>query len=39
MRLDGWLFMIISWSAILALFFFSMVRTLREKDSQNKNGK
>jgi len=33
MRLDGWLFMIISWSAILALFFYSLIRTLRSKDS------
>lgn len=39
MRPEGWLFMIISWSVILALFIFSMERTLREKDNQNKDGK
>jgi Na+/melibiose symporter-like transporter len=37
MRPEGWLFMIISWSVILALFLFSMVRTLKEKDSKEKN--
>jgi predicted secreted protein len=39
MRPEGWLFMIISWSVIFALFIFSMERTLREKDNQNKDGK
>jgi Na+/melibiose symporter-like transporter len=37
MRPEGWLFMIISWSAILALFLFSMVRTLKEKDNKEQN--
>jgi hypothetical protein len=31
MRFDGWIFMIISWSVILALFTFSMVRTVSGK--------
>jgi hypothetical protein len=33
MRPEGWIFMIISWSVILALFFYSLIRTLRSKDS------
>ena len=32
MRLSGWIFLILSWAAILGLFFFSLLRTLREKD-------
>jgi hypothetical protein len=35
MRFDGWIFMILSWSVILALFAFSMVRTLRGKRRDN----
>ncbi len=31
MRLDGWIFMLISWGVILGLFFFSMGRTLFSK--------
>jgi hypothetical protein len=33
MRLDGWIFLAVSWLAILSLFFYSLVRTLRSKDS------
>jgi len=35
MRFDGWIFMILSWSVILALFAFSMVRTLIGKERKN----
>ncbi len=31
MRFDGWLFMILSWMAILGIFIFSLVRVLRQK--------
>jgi hypothetical protein len=31
MRLDGWIFMALSWLAILSLFVFSLVRVLRQK--------
>jgi len=34
MRFDGWIFMIISWSVILALFAFSMVRILFGKEEK-----
>jgi hypothetical protein len=33
MRFDGWIFMIVSWLAILTLFFYSLVRTLRSKST------
>jgi hypothetical protein len=35
MRFDGWIFLIISWSVILALFVFSMVLTLSGKERNN----
>jgi hypothetical protein len=35
MRFDGWIFMAVSWLAILALFAFSMVRTLSGKGRNN----
>jgi hypothetical protein len=35
MRFDGWIFMAVSWLVILALFAFSMVRTLRGKRRDN----
>jgi len=31
MRIDGWIFMIVSWLAILGLFVFSLARILRQK--------
>ncbi len=31
MRIDGWIFMLATWSAILGLFGFAMFRTLRRK--------
>jgi hypothetical protein len=31
MTLDGWILLIISWSAILSLFTFCLARTLRRK--------
>ena len=34
MRIEGWIFMLAAWAAILALFSFAMIRTLRQK----KNG-
>ena len=34
MHIDGWIFMLATWAAILALFSFAMIRTLRRK----KNG-
>jgi len=34
MRIEGWIFLGISWGVILGLFVFSLIRTLREKDSQ-----
>lgn len=33
MRFDGWIFMAVSWLVILALFFYSLFRILRSKDS------
>jgi hypothetical protein len=33
MRFDGWIFMAVSWLAILTLFFYSLIRILRSKDS------
>jgi hypothetical protein len=33
MRFDGWIFMAVSWLVILSLFFYSLIRTLRSKDS------
>jgi len=35
MRPEGWAFLILSWTAILALFAFSLAKTLRPRD---KNG-
>jgi hypothetical protein len=35
MRFDGWIFMAVSWSVILALFTYSMVRTLSGKGRNN----
>lgn len=37
MRPEGWLFMVIGWSVILALFLFSMSRTLRTKDNRRED--
>jgi|GEM_PF-4372120 len=31
MRLDGWIFMLLSWAVILSLFGYSMYRTLSGK--------
>jgi hypothetical protein len=31
MRFDGWIFLAVSWLAILTLFFYSLVRTLRSR--------
>jgi len=31
MRIDGWIFMIVSWLAILSLFVFSLAKILRQK--------
>ena len=31
MRLEGWIFLVISWLVILSLFLFSLARTLRRK--------
>jgi hypothetical protein len=39
MRFDGWIFMAVSWLAILALFFYSLIRILRSKDSNKANVK
>ena len=33
MTLGGWIFLGASWLVILGLFAYSLVRTLREKDS------
>ena len=33
MRFDGWIFLILSWLVILSLFFYSLIHTLRSKDS------
>lgn len=46
MTLSGWLFMIVSWAAILGMFTFCMSRTLRplkrngpkNTDTDNKSG-
>lgn len=35
MTLGGWIFLIVSWGAIILLFLFSLVRTLRTKDQNN----
>jgi hypothetical protein len=32
MTTGGWIFMTLSWSAILIVFMFSLIRTLREKE-------
>jgi hypothetical protein len=32
MRFDGWIFLAVSWLAILVLFFYSLFRILRSKD-------
>jgi len=32
MRLSGWIFMGVSWLIILALFLFSLIRTLRGRE-------
>jgi hypothetical protein len=34
MNVGGWVLMLLSWAAILALFVFSLTRTLREKDEE-----
>jgi preprotein translocase subunit YajC len=39
MRSEGWVFLAVSWSVILLLFLFSMVRTLRQKDKRRQQGK
>ena len=39
MRFEGWVFLAVSWSAILLLFLFSMARTLRQKDKKRQQGK
>jgi hypothetical protein len=31
MRIDGWIFMIVSWLAILSLFIFSLAKILCQK--------
>jgi uncharacterized membrane protein len=33
MRFDGWIFMAVSWLAILALFVYSLFRILRSKST------
>jgi hypothetical protein len=33
MRFDGWLFLAVSWLAILSLFLYSLYRTLRSKST------
>ncbi len=35
MTISGWIFMIVSWAALLGLFIFSMYRTLRSKDQSS----
>jgi hypothetical protein len=37
MRPEGWVFMGISWSMILGLLLFSLVRTLKTRDNQKQN--
>jgi hypothetical protein len=32
MRIDGWIFMIVSWLAIFSLFTFTLARILRQKN-------
>lgn len=36
MRPEGWIFMIISWTAILSVFIFCLIRTLGSKDINGK---
>jgi len=31
MSTQGWIFLIVSWTAILALFLYSMIRTFTKK--------
>jgi len=31
MRIDGWIFMIVSWLAIISLFTFTLVKIIRPK--------
>jgi hypothetical protein len=39
MTRDGWIFMLATWTLILGLFLFSVVRTLLEKDDEDKQPK
>ena len=32
MRIDGWIFMILSWVIILGFFSFALIKVLRKKD-------
>jgi hypothetical protein len=34
MNVGGWALMLLSWAAILALFVYSLARTLREKEEE-----
>ena len=36
MKLEGWIFLIASWSVIIGLFFYCMVRTMRQKSAPDK---
>jgi hypothetical protein len=36
MRLEGWIFLIVSWGGILGVFIFCLIRTLGSKDSSGK---
>lgn len=37
MRLEGWIFLVVSWSGILGVFVFCLIRTLGSKNSGGKN--
>jgi hypothetical protein len=36
MKPEGWIFMIVSWSGILGVFVFCLIRTLGSKDANGK---
>jgi hypothetical protein len=37
MRPEGWIFIAISWGAILSLFAYCMVRILQQKNNKDQN--
>jgi hypothetical protein len=38
MNVGGWIFMCVSWAAILTLVVYTLVRTLRSRDGEDDSG-